>query len=710
VQQEISRHIISDPLRNCITSAPTRWPGRAKLEVVSNEQSFNILRTFPGVWFNDNIKAKPEEQGWFVPQCLIDMGFKPGLLQDYPLDPYPTMPSGLKLKDYQRRCISFMRDVNAQSEGKLLVADPGLGKCRHPHTFIYTNEMGPIRIADIPLGEVIRSTELETLHKPALKLSTIGFDESTNTFCITPIHYVYMKKTNDELFEVVTENGYEDIVLGEHKFLTVDPTGNLVYKRADELSEDDWLAIPRTLPSKNNWDTWNPDVIQLTAFWLADGGGHKERFNTKQNKTCYAGPTITSYISLPQAFALAYKLNVGTTITGSGRSINLGIRFGRILEDHGFNRRTVSRGKSISRKLFSLNEKDQIEFIKELFSHDGTINEQGNVEYTCKEELLSQQISALLLKNSVHHSKTEIMKQATNGTKIKRKYYRITFSSLEALKFLSKIGFNETGMAIRRKSDVLISKNDLANMFIKRSLETGNNTNCDIFPCNKLLQQIRERANTGYRKMDLKTETPLQRNGNSIPRVIRALETRWPDYLDENALKEFEPKIRQLTDTFRFLKVKSVTKTINDLDHVMDIETGLGHSYLGGKRGFFVSHNTITSLQALWLDGFLQRPGLVIGPNIAKSVWCDDDSDARVHYNLLILSLEGVKNINANILTTYNCFYVHYDIVHIWQPWIFAILKPHWVILDESHYLINGSAQRTKATRAITMCASIERR
>jgi SNF2 family DNA or RNA helicase len=119
---------------------------------------------------------------------------------------------------------------------------------------------------------------------------------------------------------------------------------------------------------------------------------------------------------------------------------------------------------------------------------------------------------------------------------------------------------------------------------------------------------------------------------------------------------------------------------------------------------------TVSSLQANWLDGYLQRPGLIVGPNIAKGVWCDDDSDAKVHYNLTVLSLEGMKNIDPGFLEHHNCFFCHYEILQAWQPWIFATLKPAWMILDESHFLIHQKAQRSKAARQLALCNTIERR
>ena len=119
---------------------------------------------------------------------------------------------------------------------------------------------------------------------------------------------------------------------------------------------------------------------------------------------------------------------------------------------------------------------------------------------------------------------------------------------------------------------------------------------------------------------------------------------------------------------------------------------------------------SIIVTHSLHLDGYLDRPGLIIGPNIAKGVWCDEDSDAWRYYRLKVIPLEGVKDINASILTEHNAFFCHYELLHAWQPWIFGTLNPTWLVIDESHLLANQKAQRSEAGRQIALRSSIERR
>lgn len=119
---------------------------------------------------------------------------------------------------------------------------------------------------------------------------------------------------------------------------------------------------------------------------------------------------------------------------------------------------------------------------------------------------------------------------------------------------------------------------------------------------------------------------------------------------------------------------------------------------------------TISALHALWLDGYLNRRGLVVGPNIAKSVWRDEDGDAAQHYGLKIKSLAKVQDFDPYQLQEHWCFFCSYDILPAWHHWLFRVFKPEWLIIDEIHLVVNAKAARSEALRQVTLAASIERR
>lgn len=93
---------------------------------------------------------------------------------------------------------------------------------------------------------------------------------------------------------------------------------------------------------------------------------------------------------------------------------------------------------------------------------------------------------------------------------------------------------------------------------------------------------------------------------------------------------------------------------------------------------------SIISLQASWLDGYLHRPGLIIGPLGARGTWCASDGDPAKHYGLHVTALDGTDPDYYVFKTAQpSWFFIHYDILKAWQSTIFSDLKPKCLIIDE---------------------------
>jgi hypothetical protein len=116
----------------------------------------------------------------------------------------------------------------------------------------------------------------------------------------------------------------------------------------------------------------------------------------------------------------------------------------------------------------------------------------------------------------------------------------------------------------------------------------------------------------------------------------------------------------------------------------------------------------VMSLQALWLDGYLHKPGIIVGPMGARSAWCGQQSDALIHYQLPVQPLTGTTPDPA-ALQGYNWFFIHHEILHYWKDLLWNF-RPTSVIIDESHFLMNLSAKRTKDAFELIKGAFIERR
>ena len=127
---------------------------------------------------------------------------------------------------------------------------------------------------------------------------------------------------------------------------------------------------------------------------------------------------------------------------------------------------------------------------------------------------------------------------------------------------------------------------------------------------------------------------------------------------------------------------------------------------LGAEAGL---GKTAPALQALWLDGYLHRPLLVCGPLSSRETWCGANSDAKKHFDMQVVPLEGTTP-DEQLLQQYMWFFIHYDILGSWLSVLGRAFTPASLIVDESQDVCNFKAQRTKDTIALSKKSTIERR
>jgi len=121
------------------------------------------------------------------------------------------------------------------------------------------------------------------------------------------------------------------------------------------------------------------------------------------------------------------------------------------------------------------------------------------------------------------------------------------------------------------------------------------------------------------------------------------------------------------------------------------------------------SGKSIVALQSMWLDGFLAKSGVIIGPLAARDTWCGEDSDARKHYGLHVHPVSGTVAL-PKYFEPGRWYFCHYDILGYWHSTIFRDLKPESMIVDESQDLCNPRSDRHKSAKSLSMCSCIKRR
>lgn len=167
-------------------------------------------------------------------------------------------------------------------------------------------------------------------------------------------------------------------------------------------------------------------------------------------------------------------------------------------------------------------------------------------------------------------------------------------------------------------------------------------------------------------------------------------------------LHSLEPDTYEVTPSG--LKLKDYQRrSVTFLRNVGELDQG---AILGADAG---TGKSITVLQALWLDGYLQKPGLIIGPLGAQGVWCGPSSDATKHYGLVVRPLEG-STPDMALLKQGGWFFIHYEIVRAWQSWLSMHLQPVALVIDECHMALNCQGKRWESLLSVSSMRHTKRR
>lgn len=118
------------------------------------------------------------------------------------------------------------------------------------------------------------------------------------------------------------------------------------------------------------------------------------------------------------------------------------------------------------------------------------------------------------------------------------------------------------------------------------------------------------------------------------------------------------------------------------------------------------------TLQALTVAYATHKlPVLVVGTLLTKSVWTGPSGEPAKWLNVDVRALEGRKHAGPEVFQEANdgWWFIHYDILEAWIPFIFGTLRPQVIVFDEAH----NATPRTKrgiAAEAIARFRGIRRR
>jgi hypothetical protein len=535
------------------------------------------IARIPGVFYFDNPKF-PAEHGWYVPQNLIKMGTRGTVLEDYEPDRQATTPSGLELLDHQLRSVSFLRDMSASDEGKLLGATAGLGKDQPVDTLICT-PTGWKRIGDMSVGDY-------------------AIDSNGKATKITGV----FPQGKKPVYKISLSDG-SSVLAGEEHLWTVSyrtGRGRTHRKREITVTTKQLLDRPKI-----------PHEGVQGRIHVTDLSKHPIYFPMLSSPIEFEAKELPVAPYLMGQLIANGSLSWGTATLASG-----------------------TRDWSELRELIEL---------------------EGNKPSSVR----------------TYGSTTQA-----------------TFSNI-----IAKI--RELGLAVGSRDKfiprIYLEGTPAQRFSLLRGLMDGDGS------------ISRERCRITY-------HTTSSHLAHDVVELVQsfggASSVRTYDRMSEGKPVEYQVRIRmpvgfcpfaisRKSERYRPGIHAAPVRTLMDVEYVGEMETvcisvdATDQLYL--TENCILTHNTNTTLQALWLDGMLEKPGLIVGPLKCISSWVGPNADPARHFSMTVQPLEGKGAPDVSILQRHRFFFIHYEIADAWSAWLFQVLNPAWIIFDESHQCINKS-------------------
>ncbi|MCX6803507.1 MAG: hypothetical protein NTY48_02965 [Candidatus Diapherotrites archaeon] len=275
--------------------------------------------------------------------------------------------------------------------------------------------------------------------------------------------FVFLKFLNkDKLVKIILENGLEIAVTKDHPLLTV----AMQWKKADEFVIGEKVVLGYGLPSLNEQEI-PLSIVRLLGFTISDGSLNRQQKRVIDSKGYYynADRQRFRYFSADQNLLKLVQSDLNSHFVGTpkiiypkNRCAHVNVISHQVCQT--LNMLGVPFGKKsgiveIPQIVLESAPAVQIEFLRALFSGDGTISQQTyQIEYYSNSKKLLQQIALVLYQEGIS-CKVRPKPAKLNGKTFEA--YRLYIQGQgNIIKFYYKIGFYSIGK--QEKLKAMISK------------------------------------------------------------------------------------------------------------------------------------------------------------------------------------------------------------------------------------------------------------
>ncbi|TSC71890.1 MAG: cell division protease FtsH, partial [Parcubacteria group bacterium Gr01-1014_48] len=471
----------------------------------------------------------------------------------------------LEIVDFLKQPKKFL-DIGARiPKGVLLMGAPGTGKCVTGDTHLVTNK-GIIALDEVPKyfsvekdGRV-EGLEVVSVTSPELSLRLVRAS-----------HWYHLGEQKTR--RITTELGACVEGTLEHPVVTVDEkSGNFLFKRLDEIKEQDWVVIGY---DTNAFGTYtkipNEDVAYLLGVLTGDG------CLTIRNRVVFS--TADEEV-LTRVQEIAQKFFGKKFIQTQSRKYDYELRSIKakaLVREWGLTE-TYAEGKRIPEWIRIAPKSFLVAYLRGLFDTDGYVERQGAVGFSSASVALIHDVHVALLNLGIVNRLYE-RKKIQNG---KLQFYITVYGDFIE-RFQSEIGFT-----IKRKHLTL------AALCIRQR-----NTNVNLIPCQQnIIRSIWEETvattsrqlNREFYGESLYKNTKRYMSGERSPSIagmatfVRGVVELAPQVV---TLPEIAYLKQLASGKFFFTRVKSIS---NGKADVYDLTVPHTHNFIANG---FINHNTL---------------------------------------------------------------------------------------------------------------------
>jgi len=612
--------------------------------------------------------------------------------------------SKFDLYDEQKKGVAFLYG----RDHAILGDETGLGKCISPNSYVQTS-YGAFKIKNLwdkYATDIIVTDKGEEWAKCPDDLYVHSMDENGKTVKGKVIS-LYREKIKSSLKEITTSNGKKISATLPHKFYTLNGWKS-------EITVNDYVcSSPNQFALEVN-DFNDLNLTKLIAWQISEGWESNKRstFSITQNEKCVLENLKEIYDNMNFKNKITKENSQATIKKDKNKTHTLKVNcseYKNFLQKLGYEWGNKSATKRIPEFIMQANDDVVKTFLKSYFDAECHVNPKcRQIEITSASEILIYQLSLLLQRFGIICSFSEKVKMATNGLKIKRKYYALYVCGSGVEKFFKEISLDYADAVTQLLTDYKLQS--------YLGIKTKPNPNKEGKPVHLALKPFFDKHNLPYRLFNIPARNYIQGKRFATNKVIDQIisgfknfkstlknymkfpRSKWTDktqhslsVVEPNEIKNIINDLEKLKNNdLQYEKVKSV-KYVDYDGYVYDLCVDETHNYISNN---LICHNTVQLITAAALRMQTKnQPTLIITLKSTQAQWVNE-----------IINVMGdaeKENITTDPLTPRKWTVVYYDNFSSGKKvdeYVASLAGANFgiVVFDELHKVKHSTSKRSQ--------------